>query len=294
MRSSRASRLLWIAMAALLLSFGAMTSIARAGEAAAGDGGWSDWRSWRPSVAIGAGISSRSTNGVVHAQDVDISPGAAQSLQNLYDERSTALDGAVFPIELSLMAPAFESLPADPRLFVSAGYVVNAFKSKVPGAAGFEVVDWTTPGVFPIRIEQTLDQDTIWYVGLGAAFLLPVDRYETRLSASLRYSEDRMTVDRRLLFSTTAARDPNFTITDSTQVLVREIAPGVVLDVDLDQRGPFLIGVYVETHVAIALDSQSESLSVDAPLGGTAKFQFTPDDIRVMGTLGLRLSWVGW
>jgi len=293
MRSSRASHLPLIAMAVLLLSAGAMASSARAADPA-GDGGWSDWRSWRPSIAIGAGISSRSTQGIVHAQDVDISPGAAQSLHNLYDDRSTALDGAVFPIELSLMAPAFESLPADPRLFVSAGYVVNAFKSKVPGAAGFELVDWTTPGVFPIRIEQTLDQDSLWYVGLGAAFLLPVDRYETRLSASLRYSEDRITVDRRLLFSTTPQRDPNFTISDSKQLLIRELAPGVVLDVDLDQRGPFLMGVYVETHVAIALESQPQSLSIAAPLGGTASFQFEPDDIRVMGSVGLRVTWVGW
>lgn len=306
MRSSSASSFRFIARATLVLSLvgGGVEAQAESSAeppASRWEADWSDPRAWGPSLGIGFGVSSRAVDGMTSVQDLNIvGGGTASDRYTEYDERSIAIDGVVIPISARLMAPTFTGLPAKPRLFLDVGYVANLHKEKLAGAVGQEVVDFTTPGAKPFRAEEVVEQGQTWYAGIGANFLLPIELYVTRLGVSLRYYEDTVNIDRRLIISTDTTQPPGYVYSDQVDLKVREIAPGITLDVDLDQRGPVLIGFYLDTHVAIALDNEQKSLTMPGPFpvgslgAGTASYSYEGSDIRYTGTAGLRLTWVGW
>jgi hypothetical protein len=306
MRSALASTLLLVAISLAGAQAEASADASKAKSESSGSAATSTWgadwgnpSAWRTSLALGIGVASRGVDGTVSTQNLKIAGpfSSGQFVRNDLDDRSLAIDGIWIPLEARLMLPAFEGLPADPGFFFEGGYAFDLYKDKSAGLTGYELPDFATPGALPYLADQTIEQEQRWYAGVGMSFRLPIEMYAVRLGASLRYYEDKTILERRLIISTaTPILPPNYEYVHQTNLIVRELAPGLVLDVDLDKRGPILIGIYVDARVAIALENPDNTLVVPGPFNpnpGTATYEYSSSDIRYEGSVGFRLTWAG-
>ena len=252
-----------------------------------------DWDRWTPSIWSGVGITSRGVDSSL-AGVLGTSVGGGNP-RIFRGSGGDALQGMSVPLGGRLLMPPIESLPGSPRLLLHGGYVFPTRDWQRTVESGSKPSDWWRAGVTPVYAQQEARSQGRWFVGAGAAFRLPIERYEVRLTLTVNYSEERLDI-RSMTMDT---RDSPITEAPSLRVnsagaerRLRELGPGLGLDVELARRMGLALGFFAETQVGIALDDEVIRQVVAGPRGGAVAFRFD-DGIYVDGRLGLRLSWVG-
>jgi hypothetical protein len=283
-------------------------------ETADSGSSWLDPSEYRISLGVSFGVAWRSIDGALDGVVWTRQNSGPSSSHFKIDTSDTerwpnasatrALAGMTIPLDIQILLPEFDSLPTKPRLFMEGGYIINLHKDQLAGNAGREPKDWgtadqTAADIAIGRVEQLVQQRNSWFVGGGAAFRLPIDAYETRLGVSVRYHQDLVRVTRRMQFGSVGDVTDVFEQSSSLNHVIREVAPGVSLEVDLDQRGPILIGVYLNTFFGIPIDDEPLTTTIVSEFserepGDQMDYYLSTDSIRYSGSIGLRFTWVGY
>jgi len=264
---------------------------------------WIDWSDWRPSVAIGAGISNRwvesSTVGILSTLD-RLPPNNQPEL--FVDPVSTnQLAYIGLPVSAQVMAPALEKLPLQPRVFAQGGYIHMFGSDTLLANAGEPPRNWFRGFVTPVRVELRARSNSRWFVGGGFALKVPWDLWESYFKLSVNYYQDSLELDGIVL---SREADP---AANSTKLnyIVREIGPGVGFDVELSRRWGTSLGLFFDFQVGVPLNDEparfATSIRYDVLLpdgttssvdGGTQEFFFDPG-VHLAGMVGIRFTWVG-
>jgi hypothetical protein len=238
------------------------------------------------------------------------------AVENFANSRNTSIDGFSLPLSAQLLAPPFESLPGSPRPFVQAGYYFflsdefDTLAADGPQPEDFNKLrtDPTRPQS-RLRIELLGEPKSRWFAGFGAAFRLPVDTYEVYLKPSVNYAEERIDVTGQI---TSTVADPPPIPTPTGQVefsktnafvdsqVVREISLGLGLDVLIGKLGPMGVGLAFDLFASFPVDGGKTRFVVANPCdkggcnpAGSGAFSADVGQTQFLGSVGLRLSWLG-
>lgn len=291
-RRPSVGRLLACALALALVLPG--SSIAEEGSASEGAGGgaseakaqtprskrrdpadWGDWRNYQPSVILGFGITwdqaDSSLDGVTRWSPAFVANciqpygiGTGQNCVASSDSFDGWYAGGALNTGGRVRLPELD-LPGHPRAFINASVVIQRQDEKALASSGVPTSNWLSSSDLLggggqqkfLRLEQTIDPQTLLFLGLGAEFLLPIDLYNVRLNASVNYFRTKASVGARYDFLDAATEeDSSFGSLDefsSRDLITHGIAPGVGLDVDIGETEHLEFGFYADTFVGFPL-----------------------------------------
>jgi hypothetical protein len=224
-----------------------------------------------------------------------------------------------------LMGPAFESLPGDPRLFVSGGVQLRTFSSDSifqigdPGVAlqperdvsGYENIGNRLGRNLPFEfIGQGSDinaslQDPSWYASLGVAFSVPIgNNLLLQIKPSIDYSLETIDFFGRLttVLELDPHEDPDFDVPTRTFVISRgrqkastddhSVGIGTELAMVLFRNlRPIRVSLYSEARCLWVVSGRTTDF---ADVNGGTTFSVTRDSFDFRGGGGIRFSWVGF
>ena len=148
-----------------------------------------------------------------------------------------------------------------------------------------------------------------WFLGIGLDFTLPFPgRRPVSVRPSIHYFGARIEYEVDYTskeFPNPADPFPNFGEGDNGVPVMRlsggnpmtlhGIAPRVAFDVLLTRQGPLAFSLYTEYQALVFLSGRELRIEVPNEIGtGTARLDFSMEQVQHQMGFGLRISWVGW
>lgn len=280
---------------------------------------WSDWRNYQPSISGGFGVTFDHVDSSLYGinrwrpggqvPQCTFYPTANYTCVEVEDSYGGFVSGGAFNLGGRLTLPEFDA-PAKPQLFANASWVSQRQGRKPLAYWGLPQKFWANSvdflggggGEDPfLRAEQTIEPESLLFVGFGTSFLLPIDAYPVRLNGTVNYFRAKARVGARYDYTSSAQPNANNPRGDTDQFVSEElvthgIAPGVGLDAVIGETSLFTFGFYTDFFVGFPLSGTSyeETLTngyINPTSGPEEKIDFHFDrDVNYSVFVGLRLS----
>ncbi len=261
-----------------------------------------DGAGWIPSLSVGV---------LAHAQDAEggsISSFPARTSFEPNVQGDPLILVPSIPVGLKLDAPEFVLRGVVLRPFVQGRYQIPMDPDRTIARQGtlpkpVQLPSDPAPSLQAGALSGqgtllTATLDLVGQVGVGLSSALPVEVIPLRLSVSLDYLVERISMEGEVVYvrGTGPREIAPFQVQRllaSKELFFHYLGPRLELESSVGKRGPIAISVFTDFGAHFALGDRSGTFRA-ADIADSADFDFKVSPWMIQAGVGLRLAWAGW
>lgn len=282
---------------------------------------------WVPSLAVRSAALVQEAEATVRSGDI-LGPGfpyfaIGPKIRPTDESGDDRMIAATVLGSLELMAPAWRSLPGDPRLFVH-GDAGAAFASNRTIAGENRPNEFAVPSFLPAQVQNDIPEPTIEGQGSrtkaevkrlvlggggGVAFTVGVYGRRLRIKPSFEYLREEIEVEgavHRAVHLDPPSSPPNdlprgasgledfrlIALSGGARETYHGIGPGLELEMDAARFGSVVLSVFLSGKAVRFLGDLDLAFAARNEFGEEAAWTFEKERWAYDGGIGVRLRWV--